>query len=483
MIVGFSKHGKGGGRGPTEYLTDEKKHGREDAPPAVVRGDKDATRRLIDSLDFKNKYTSGVLSFAPGETITPEMERAIMDRFEQVAYAGLQPDQYNILWVRHAHAGHHELHFVTPRVELSTGKSLNIRPPGELAKRHFDDFRSEINARYGLADPTDPDRERRIKMPNHDLKKAAEAIRLGEKPKENIRGLVDELLTQRAENGLIQNRDEVINAVKELGFTVPRAGKNYITIEADGKKMRMKGALYERDYQPGTTLENANQKRERDYSKPDPERAERFAKRVEKNIGKRAEYNRERYKSPEQENRLEHSKEQNIMASNDRSLDLSGFIRRELGSDAIPLDRNKTDAIHSELSGKEGRENTVQPMYGREKTGIHMSESGREQRDIRNTGRSMDGTRGALKDDGTGNSLIERLQTIGESIQRAASSFTESAKRFTQNVRAYFAREHELTKSSRTLEQASIPFDHSIKQIDKKIELQIQRTRGHSLGR
>ncbi|MDE9571774.1 relaxase/mobilization nuclease domain-containing protein, partial [Xenorhabdus bovienii] len=82
------------------------------------------------------------------------------DRFEALAFAGLGSDQYNILWVRHSHAGHHELHFVTPRVELSTGKSLNIRPPGEASKRAFDDFRSEINARYGLADPEDPHRVR-----------------------------------------------------------------------------------------------------------------------------------------------------------------------------------------------------------------------------------------------------------------------------------------------------------------------------------
>ncbi|MEB6138280.1 relaxase/mobilization nuclease domain-containing protein, partial [Klebsiella pneumoniae] len=65
------------------------------------------------------------------------MEQAIIDRFEAVAFAGLESDQYNILWVRHEHANHHELHFVTPRVELSSGKSLNIRPPGELAKQTF----------------------------------------------------------------------------------------------------------------------------------------------------------------------------------------------------------------------------------------------------------------------------------------------------------------------------------------------------------
>lgn len=53
-----------------------------------------------------------------------------MDDFEKLAFAGMQPDQYNILWVRHSHANHHELHFVIPRVELSTGKAFNAFPPG-----------------------------------------------------------------------------------------------------------------------------------------------------------------------------------------------------------------------------------------------------------------------------------------------------------------------------------------------------------------
>ncbi len=118
MIVGFSRYGTGRGSGPTQYLVDNQRVGREHGPPVVLRGDTEQTATLIDSLSFKHKYTSGVLSFAPGETISPEQGQAIIDRFEKLAFAGLKNDQYNILWVRHTHAEHHELHFVTPRVEL-----------------------------------------------------------------------------------------------------------------------------------------------------------------------------------------------------------------------------------------------------------------------------------------------------------------------------------------------------------------------------
>ena len=137
MIVGFSKHGTGDGASPINYLLNPKREGRENNPPELVRSDPKLTKNLIDALEFKFKYTSGVLSFAPNEEITPSMENTIIERFEQVAFSGLQKDQYNILWVRYTHAGHHELHFVTPRVELSTGKSLNTKPPGKKYTKPF----------------------------------------------------------------------------------------------------------------------------------------------------------------------------------------------------------------------------------------------------------------------------------------------------------------------------------------------------------
>ncbi|MEB6138286.1 MbeD/MobD family mobilization/exclusion protein, partial [Klebsiella pneumoniae] len=45
-----------------------------------LRGSPKATEQLIDSLDFKHKYTSGVLSFAPNEKVTKEMEQAMYER-------------------------------------------------------------------------------------------------------------------------------------------------------------------------------------------------------------------------------------------------------------------------------------------------------------------------------------------------------------------------------------------------------------------
>lgn len=180
MLIGFSKHGTGGAAKPVSYLTAEtasapalaylagergKKGVRRDPQPVVVRGNPARSRALIDSLKFKHKYTSGVLSFAPGDVVTPEAERYIMDEFERVAFAGLDADQFDVLWVRHTHttAHRHELHFLIPRVELSTGKSLNVAPPRASTRDVFDTLRSKINAQFGYADPDDPARARKEK--------------------------------------------------------------------------------------------------------------------------------------------------------------------------------------------------------------------------------------------------------------------------------------------------------------------------------
>src|SRR5205823_1763190 len=123
--------------------------------------------RLINETPHKWKYTSGVLSFSPGERITPDMERKIMDEFEANAFSGLSADRYSIVWIRHAHLGREEMHFLVPRVELSTGKSLNIAPPGRASRALFDAWRSKINAEYGLSDPDDPAHRRSLSLPDY----------------------------------------------------------------------------------------------------------------------------------------------------------------------------------------------------------------------------------------------------------------------------------------------------------------------------
>ena len=117
MLVKFFNRGTGKGKGPVEYIlkeTDAQGIIREPLPE-LLKGNPQQTINLIDSLDFKQKYKSGVISFAPSDAPTPEEQDAIIKSFEETAFAGLSSDQYDILWVRHTHTGSDrvELHFVT----------------------------------------------------------------------------------------------------------------------------------------------------------------------------------------------------------------------------------------------------------------------------------------------------------------------------------------------------------------------------------
>jgi Relaxase/Mobilisation nuclease domain len=218
VIVGFSKHGTGAVYGAVNYLTSRQNpDGNErNPPPEMLRGHPAVVRGMIDSLEFKHRYTSGVLSFAPGEAITSEMEQAIMDGFEKAAFAGLERDQYSILWVRHIHAGHHELNFLVPRVELSTGHSLNIRPPANQAQELFDTFRSMVNARYGLADPDDPARALDVSLPNLIAKLRANETREG----------ITEYVRREMDAGRITDREGVERYLQSAGYQFNRKGSN-----------------------------------------------------------------------------------------------------------------------------------------------------------------------------------------------------------------------------------------------------------------
>jgi hypothetical protein len=270
VIVGFSRYGTGGGYAPVRYFTsptnpDKSVRRTPDgipAPPAVVRGDAKLVQNLIDTLPFKYTYTSGVLSFAPGEIITSEMEETIMDEFEQAAFAGLERDQYSILWVRHTHAGHHELNFLIPRVELSTGKSLNIRPPGAKAGDLFDSFRSMINARYGLADPDDPARAQDVTMSNifaklgiygdasleansrplsHILRERVEKgfqqreyLKGSTRLREDLRQAITAYVREGVDHGRTASRDDVAAYLEKEGLTITRATQSALPVLVPG---------------------------------------------------------------------------------------------------------------------------------------------------------------------------------------------------------------------------------------------------------
>ncbi|MGN8169734.1 relaxase/mobilization nuclease domain-containing protein [Agrobacterium sp. 22117] len=176
MLIKFFRNGQGGGSGPVNYLVerdvvayDQNRNAIRDERgevmlfareplPEVLRGDADRMRALIDVCPHQWTYRAGVIAFTAEDGPNPAQQRQVMDAFESLAFAGLEPDQHDMLWVRHTHEGRVELHFVTPRMELASGRSLNIAPPGY--QKHYDALRDVLNKEYGWNDPMAPERAR-----------------------------------------------------------------------------------------------------------------------------------------------------------------------------------------------------------------------------------------------------------------------------------------------------------------------------------
>lgn len=300
MLMKVFPHGTGEGDKPSRYLVRPDYPGRDTAPPHVLRGDPAITRALIDSIERRWKFTSGALSWHPDEKVSEEQEEEVMNAFERVAFAGLEADQRNILWVRHTHAGHHELHFLIPRLELSSGKDFNACPPGW--QKDFDVFRDLFNWREGWARPDDPARARDELPKKADLFKA-HMERWGREIRESDRDRAKEVihafLKEKVTQGLVRNREDILSALKEQGVRINREGRDYISVIApdSGMKMRFRGGFYAVGWTPKTAPPKAAQEEESEERKKETARrmVARLQPAFERVIEKRAACNIKRY--------------------------------------------------------------------------------------------------------------------------------------------------------------------------------------------
>jgi hypothetical protein len=311
MIIGFSHYGHGGSGPALDYLTGYLVDGEARNPkPEVVRGDPDAVAEIIDTLPFDRRYSSGVLSFAPEDHVTREIQEDIMNRFESAVFADLPPDRRSIVWIKHADKGRTEMHFVVPRVDLGTGKSLNIAPPTPASRHLLDTLRESINLRYGFRDPNNPAFTQAVSVPAHVAKLAAQAKRLGRSQKADIRQLIAQRLEDQARAGVVNSRADVIRSLKEQGFGVTRIGVNYLTIVRPdtGERVRLKGNIFRKNFCPKDLV--------RTPARRDPAQLLTLDRRLERLVEKRATYHRARYGFTEQIVEPLHIKEEH---TNDRT--------------------------------------------------------------------------------------------------------------------------------------------------------------------
>ncbi len=310
MLVKPFAHGKGSGDAAVYYLLRMDYHGRQEHPPNILRGDPEMTKELINSIDREWKFTAGVCSWSGEDTVTPEQEVEMMEKLEELAFAGLEHDQYNILWVRHSHANHHELHFVIPRMELSTGNAFNAFPPGW--EKDFSHFRDYMNVKHDWTKPNDPDRKRIFTPSNADIIEAR-LTRWGQNPtkneKDSVRKEINNFIKGRIENGLIHDRADIISTLQEVGLQINREGKNYISVKDPDSniKIRLKGGVYEHQWKAACSTGEAARERKtgagsiqagaRSIQEGIRRELAEYEQGLTKVIRKRALYNENRYPS------------------------------------------------------------------------------------------------------------------------------------------------------------------------------------------
>ena len=306
MYIKFLAHGKGDPSKASSYLIDEVDHLNRPRPDIqVLRGDPQTFTALAQSIQNDWIYTSGVIAWSKSDNPTDAEVSEVLDEFEKHAFAGFQPNQYHFTAVLHEEDdGSKHVHFLVPRIELETGKALNIAPPGH--EKYFDPLRDYFNYSKGWSRPDDPTLQRDTQTPDHVHFQDKSAVRAGLKTKavKDIREIVGSYIEQRVEHGFIRDRKDVLDAVSELG-TVTRTSDQFISLKIDGadKAIRLKGAFYESEFSIESYFENRTREAD-DVSTPSGHRvisaehkqlALENSERVQGLSARRSKYNADRY--------------------------------------------------------------------------------------------------------------------------------------------------------------------------------------------
>ena len=266
MLVKIFGTGTGKGDGVVGYLlgSDYLSGGEMRAGASVLNGDPQLTQELINATQYAKRYTAGCLSFEESpDSLTPQQKRDIMQAFEHTIFTGLDPEQYNILWVEHTDKINEqtgkprlELNFVIPNIDCDTGKRLQPYYHAADLKR-VNAFQNLVNFSYSLSDPHDPNKQRPTNpYASRNLPQVADLIEKDTpkgiqftthaKAKQDIHNKV----LEQIEQGKISNRDDIINYLPTLKLVIDRVTDNSITVKAPNitKNIRLNSNIFKKDW-------------------------------------------------------------------------------------------------------------------------------------------------------------------------------------------------------------------------------------------
>jgi hypothetical protein len=305
MLVKFHSRGSGGGDSPVNYLLGEDRD-REGA--TVLRGNAEITKELINSTDYARRYTSGVLSFEESHTeITDKTKARIMDEFEKTLFAGLESDQYNILWVEHTDKDDRlELNFLIPNQELRSGKRLQpFFHAADLLRVNA--FQNVTNMSFKFSDPHDP-ANKRTHNPYFSRSANLKGIDKEDYTESQIKltthadakSDLTDYIYNLASSARLQNRKAIETELKKQGFEVERVTKTFISVSTPkfAKNIRLDDPIFSENFnQYGYTSVGLHRKQQQ-YEQDKQNKILKDALEIlTEGIKIKAEYHNERFKS------------------------------------------------------------------------------------------------------------------------------------------------------------------------------------------
>lgn len=262
--IKFLEHGKGSATHASAYLLDRLDHrGNVRAGVQVLSGDATTFNALCHASPHLWKYTSGVIAWSKDDDPTDVQIKEVLKEFEEHAFAGLEQSQYHLFAVLHTDEdGSKHIHVLAPRLDIQSGKSLNIAPPGH--EKHFDALRDYFNTKYQWSRPDDLLLMQTTQEPNHVAKINAQAKKyiLSEDLKALIanqfRKTIDNYIKTLLRTQTIKNRADIVQCISQLeGVESVKQRKDSLTVEMiDGKKYRLKGDFYHEQFEIGLYIQH-----------------------------------------------------------------------------------------------------------------------------------------------------------------------------------------------------------------------------------
>ena len=306
MLIKFINRGKGNAKSAEVYLLQEHDHkGEVRADIKVLRGNPSHVSELADSLEFVNRYSSAVIAWHVDDAPTDKQITEVLNDFERVAFAGLEPNQYSYYAVLHEESnGSKHIHVIVPRVELITELSLNVAPPNW--QKTYDVLMDKHNVKHNWASPKDLSRR---KLVNNQV--SVHSNMTHTKAKVEINKAVMELVEQ----GTIENEEDVIKYLNSLdGVSVkPRRSKKNLSIEMVGikKPIRLEGLVYAKGFKLEQVIKEFREDEEQRARESAADRAreyERVSGVFENIISDRAKFNQGRYGKDAPRNKAKQSR-------------------------------------------------------------------------------------------------------------------------------------------------------------------------------